>query len=816
MSFKNLEIAALLHDIGKFWQRTGQKHDPKYSSLSQEDFGISGAHSKWSASFVSKMGWEREVEDLVLHHHKPEKSKNPEITRILQKADHHSSMERVESSGKRQVRKEPLISVFSKVGLDGSETPEHYIGLKKLDINTFEDIMPRTTKREAMEGHGLEHEYKKLWNEFEAEISSLKDKNDFETILNILKKYTSFMPSAAYVSEPDISLFDHSKTTAALATCLALYKEENKLKYNNTQKTYLVISGDISGIQNFIYKISSPQEAQKGMSKRLRGRSLYLTLMNQAAVKKIVQSAGLTQANILFCGGGHFTLLAPNTETFRKTLRLLEDEINLKLFEKFGTDLYLAVSMKECSGNDLKDFGSVMDELGFENLKAKRQKFLRISDQLFEDEDYVPEDLCPVCGKEKNGLNNFCSVCEEHEELGRRIANSKYLLKASSINDTIFDFYEFGFGYKFEKNLKTLESSLKLLEGVPESLEVVKLNSSDLSDLKYLQSKCSIGFEFIGNTVPQHPPEGTLHFSHLASLSRGAIKMGVLKMDVDNLGRLFKEGLKNPTVSRISTMSSFLDIFFSGYINKVAENHYFIEDPCDECRDKMEPVTLSFDEDDLTVYRPKDNISICESCFESRTPTIYIVYSGGDDLLVLGPYDDIIKFSGDLRDKFREWTCNNGAITLSAGIFLSGSKFPIGRAVKNADNYLELSKDAPGKDSVTLFNETVKWETPESCKSFKDLFNFGLRLESLVYDNSISKGFVYSMLVLWDKTFGETEKFKTLDEGIRLNKKGYVPLFKYKLRTVKNGQIREELDREGLKFMPWIRIPASWVSLRTR
>ena len=50
----------------------------------------------------------------------------------------------------------------------------------------------------------------------------------------------------------------------------------------------------------------------------------------------------------------------------------------------------------------------------------------------------------------------------------------------------------------------------------------------------------------------------------------------------------------------------------------------------------------------------------------------------------------------------------------------------------------------------------------------------------------------------------------------RLTNKSYIPIFKYKLRLIKDKQVREDLDKKGLKFMPWIKIPVSWVSLRMR
>jgi len=42
------------------------------------------------------------------------------------------------------------------------------------------------------------------------------------------------------------------------------------------EKRFLLVGGDISGVQKFIYKLASPEKAQKGMSKQLRGRSFMV------------------------------------------------------------------------------------------------------------------------------------------------------------------------------------------------------------------------------------------------------------------------------------------------------------------------------------------------------------------------------------------------------------------------------------------------------------------------------------------------------------------------------------------------------------
>lgn len=810
MSLENLQIAALVHDIGKFYQRTGKKHNSKYNNLSKDDYGYNGAHSKWSASYCSDMELDSEIEELILYHHHPPKSAFVETTKILQKADQHSSKERQKSGKKKEVKKEPLISVFSKVNLEQNQSiNEYYVPLRKLTTDSSE-FFPKPSKPEAMEGWNLQDSYKQLWNEFQKESETIKNQTDFNTLYYLTKKYTSLIPSAAYVDEPDISLFDHSKTTAALATCLYHYHQEYQQIPSDEENCYLVINGDLSGIQDFIYKISSPQEAQKGMSKRLRGRSFYLTLLNDAVAHRIVRELELCEANILFLGGGHFTIIAHHTENSKTKLAEITAEVNKELYQKFQTDIYLALSTQNCSGNDLENFGQILEDASFENQKNKRKKFHGMLEDVFTPEESAPPNICPVCGNQTFHPDSLCLSCNDHEELGWKIANSQYIIRGLNTHNQEFDVCEFTIGYNI---LKTTAELKKTLKNSPGNWEVLKINNTNFVKIRDIYQG-PIGFTFLGNTVPYHSKEGTLFFSQLAEISHGASKLGILKMDVDNLGQIFAKGLKNPTISRVSTMSSFLDNFFSGYINQLAQEFRVVEDVCPDCQAKTEPLILQFNEEDspVTVYREKE--IVCEKCAQKTIPTIYIVYSGGDDLLVLGPYDDIIQFSYKLREAFTKWTCENTDLTLSAGIFLAGGKFPVERGVKNSDKYLEMSKELPGKDSITLFTETVKWDSHDLYKGFKELFEFAMKLEELNKKNKISKGLVYSMLFMWESTFGGINS--PSHDKSRLIKRNYVPMFKYKLRTVQDLKVRDELNREGLKFMPWIKIPASWVSLRTR
>jgi len=193
-------------------------------------------------------------------------------------------------------------------------------------------------------------------------------------------------------------------------------------------------------------------------------------------------------------------------------------------------------------------------------------------------------------------------------------------------------------------------------------------------------------------------PDSILTFGTLAALShwknkegnwQGVKRLGLLKADVDRLGLIFSRGLgKDVTVSRYLTMSRMIDLFFAGWIE--------------------ERLSVKFKE-------------------------LYTIFSGGDDLFLVGPWERIIEFYRELYKGFRSFTCQNENITLSAGVALLKPKIPIARGAKLIDELLETSKagrkkgtideitDEGRRDCLTLFGTTLQWSELEKIIPFKNL-----------------------------------------------------------------------------------------------
>ncbi|MFQ3675745.1 MAG: hypothetical protein SNJ64_04300, partial [Endomicrobiia bacterium] len=111
---------------------------------------------------------------------------------------------------------------------------------------------------------------------------------------------------------------------------------------------------------------------------------------------------------------------------------------------------------------------------------------------------------------------------------------------------------------------------------------------------------------------------------------------------------------------------------------------------------------------------------------EEEFKNIYTIFAGGDDLFLIGPWNKIIEFAKHLYRSFSDYVCQNKEITISAGISIHKANEPIMTFYEHSENALNTSKNR-GKDSITVFGETVKWqqfiELEEIKEGIQNLFD---------------------------------------------------------------------------------------------
>lgn len=293
-------LAALLHDIGKLI------HRGKFLPLDK------GQHPKFSADFVrawkdifTQVADVQLLEELVLKHHEDEQHFPAELlvqsikdnhirtlAALVSKADNLSASERGEKSEQWQDYKTtPLASVLQRLGQEVSkETDEvvtkkyHPRPLQQVDL--LQTIFPDEFER--YQAGELEKHIKDFGFSFTDIFRSTQSRVDLTNfdcllahLLHIIYRYCWCIPANTQALIPDVSLFDHLKTTAAIASCIYLYHKETgnltevELRRDDIPRFCLV--GDISGIQSYIFDITGIGVGG-GVARQLRARSFYVQL----------------------------------------------------------------------------------------------------------------------------------------------------------------------------------------------------------------------------------------------------------------------------------------------------------------------------------------------------------------------------------------------------------------------------------------------------------------------------------------------------------------------------------------------------------
>jgi CRISPR-associated protein Csm1 len=784
--YQSVVLAALLHDVGKFYRRSSNVRREVFEASTELELQLSKhpIFSSWFvknklSSILKNIGISSPlVETLTQHHHESTQSFPPEclvssvedeririLALIVSRADTYSARERLgEQPSLKAQTANALDSIFSTVRVEENDETD-----RSVSKNKHQYIFPSKLSGEAVlpvrtaELYDLQGKYDNLVSSFGQAIAPLQA-DDFKTLytqlLSLLYLYLWSVPSDQREEIKDLSLYDHLKTTSAIAACLYLYhKNSDSFTYkaidDERAEKFLLVGGDLSGIQDYLYQIS--EIGAGGVAKRLRARSLRLTLLTEATCHLILDQFNLPMSCQLWSAGGRFCLLLPADSLTRSMLQQIKISIAQWIYKEYLGNLAININWKSISPSSLKvgNFANELEELNLLLENSKKSKFSTI---LFaqQPQQYLKEsptnEWCKICSKEvakiKEEGREICSTCAADKEAGSKLPNAKFISFSNKRNNTtIWSFFDkifVGFHSSAEECLN-LDSSL-IYSLFPKSAgELVKAKP------------CIV--KLLANYVPP------LTFAQLAEKSDGFPLLGVLKADVDHLGFIFSSGLgANTTISRFSTLSSMLDVFFSCYVTEQQMENF---------------------------------------------KHIYTVYSGGDDLLLVGPWTEILSFSRRLQEDFKRFAANNPQVTISAGVVLDHPKVPIWDLAERADRLLEKSKEE-GRNRITVFDVTVPWS------EFADLTdNWARPLDEYHRSNQVSASFIYQFLTYRkllskrDLTYKAklayniarninmdevSEKFKSLttSEGERVLKNISYPVRYALLRSRKSEKKRKE------------------------
>ncbi|MBZ8182642.1 type III-A CRISPR-associated protein Cas10/Csm1 [Oscillatoria salina] len=488
----------------------------------------------------------------------------------------------------------------------------------------------------------------------------------------IVEKYGSFIS----FGETDIAFSDLIRSTAAVAAALG----------ENTEATELcLVAGDLSGIQKFIYTISAD-----GALKSLRARSFYLELVTEEVVQQVLAELNLPRTNVIYAGGGNiYILTGSNQAQVEEKINQIRDRFNKWLLEEFQGKIFLALDYVTLKTKDLntKEISQAWKEAPRKLAKQKQRKFdNQLTDFLKCKPSYEP---CKVCHRDDtNDLKQLsqeedsvlaCPTCKKMYDLGGKLLKVNTIVRSqqnqpdNSKDSLIFNFDKFKVYYYLSPSAKTVAQNSEL---------ALLVNNWKISDYQFRHCPNPTSF-FLGQYAKKSSnskeQNSTIRANELAEAADGIKRVGYLRMDVDKLGQIFANGLnENLTLPRLAGLSRMMTYFFKAYLNFLAE------------------------------YR-QINTQGFNKLTDKEHQNLLFIYAGGDDLFISGAWNEVVEFAFDIYQAFRAYTGYNPDITLSGGVSLAVSKFPLYQAASESGEAEEAAKNN-GRDSLGLFGQVFKWD----------------------------------------------------------------------------------------------------------
>lgn len=661
------------------------------------------------------------------------------------------------------------------------------------------------------------------------EIKQLNfNQNDWEN-LSLLTLILEKFGSCLSFGEPDVGLIDMARSTAAVAAALANNPEANHLS---------LVAGDLSGIQKFIYTISSD-----GALKSLRARSFYLELLTEEIVQQLVTKLGLPRTNVIYAGGGNLYILASNDENqVNQAVNSVRERFNKWLRTSFQGKVFLALDYLTLPTESVgkKDFADYWNQVPKKLAKQKLRKFEnQLDDFLKPGITYEPcrvchrDDVRPEKLKQLNEDDSVlaCGTCHRMFRLGGQLMKVKAIVRScqrdelpKALDKLIMRLPNQTIYYHLFENREQVGEIL-------ESESVFLINNWEVD--KYENNTVPLLLGNYGKVLGIEEEEK--HFIRAGEMADAAKKdgciprVGYLRMDVDKLGQIFAKGLdEKQTLPRLAGLSRQMSYFFKVYLNSLANDR------------------------DQNFLKP-NQLKKAQCLSKDDRKNLLFIYAGGDDLFVSGAWNEVVEFAFDVYQSFRAYTGNNPDITLSGGLSLADVKFPLYQAATESGKAEDAAK-SNGRDSLGLFGEKFKWsewlgqkdvkvseievldaeikDYLEICPKIESLELFGiLPFIQILEEPKIgySRSFVRNLL---DTANLQNQKNKEIEDGRKqeeyTNQKKdiryylHLPQIAYTLaRLPKNIRENQKFEpvRKSLKSpynAPYFRAIATWIELLNR
>lgn len=765
-----MAFSALIHDIGKFAERAKiniSAEDKEnnihifcpYNKEHQHHSHIHAAYTGIAIDMIEKYlpqinntdtspfqtnAKDNSIINAAAMHHQPETY----LQSVISVADRLSSaFERTQydeynhSPDNENYQQARLMPLFEKLLNEEQNNFNYRYPLSALSPDgIFAHLKKNISVAEA------EAEYKTLWNAFLQDVQKLNNRENWSLWLDnfdtLYALYTQNIPSSSYKTLSDVSLYDHSKSTAALATALWRYHYETKTETvealkHDTENKFLLIQGDVSGIQNYIFEAG--KHSRKSAYKFLRGRSFMISLFSECAALKVLEELGLPSTSQIMNAAGKFVIVAPNTVETKQRIQQVRDELNAWFKAEYYGLVSVGIATIEASQQDFenKNFATLQQAI-FQSLSVAKMHKFDLCSNTPEFNDFFDNydknmGLCCFDGKmpaeeavSDSDDQYACRRCLDILSLSEHLTRQSCIYIADKPQNNGFknDILGYYVGWQSTKDAVRIwdislpnDAARPMFNGYAKrfiNAYIPRFTEDDINknDGLYKDKELEPAEINKPKTFSHLAVENCL-FADERLITKPALMC--IKGDIDNLGHILQSGTKHTTFATMAGLSRQINNFFA-------------------------------------VWLPW----LCQSELKARN--IYTVFAGGDDFYLIGPWLDMVKILPVLRRKFAEYVCNNPKITFSVGMCMTRSGDDAVSMSDMAESALENAKKREVnkitvKNAVCCFNQVVDYE------EYGQLLEAENELDGLYQKFYLSTGYIYDLLALCDDISKVDEDF---------------------------------------------------------
>jgi len=463
-------------------------------------------------------------------------------------------------------------------------------------------------------------------------------------------------------------------------------------------RSAVLIVGDLSGIQRFIYSVAEPEAAAGGIARRLRARSLHLSVLCLATCRYLCHEFSVPEGGVLSSSGGNFMLVAPAQRLDSSALNRFRAYVEKWLWSNTWGELCLNVgNSKPFDVSDQASFGQALSEAYQDLATRKARPWSHIAGQqvALEDGCFEGSTFGVAYGRECASCRRLPALANEGDDDAQRLCRMCH--EQSKVGQSIV---KGSCGIRFvdpdEGDLSVLGCDIRVVQ--------------DAGGADDVPPTYAPTFEELGVPLPEGAESSDVaDFDAHAERALGANKIAVLAADVDNLG--IAMSAPNIGFEKKLALSRALTDFFG---DRLVREHV--------------------------------------GAGNGSTPC-YLFYAGGDDVMVLGGWDRVLELAGELQYDFQnvfESISNELGLdlplTISAGIAIDGPHTPVPDIAARAHGYLERAKESgePRGNRIQVGDVCCSWGV------YRRLLKVAWYLHQRTElpesdDNAVSRTFLHSL-----------------------------------------------------------------------